>query len=65
MFTGQKHFFILSLLPLVFLQGCASSMEYYKLPAKVSEKTFNAVIEIPERLAKMVLKKHDIFKIRD
>ncbi len=47
MFTGQKPFIIFLVLPLIFLQGCASTMEYYKLPAKVSEKTFNAVIEIP------------------
>lgn len=47
MSTGLKSIVILSLLGLVFLQGCGSAKAYYELPAKVSTHTINAVIEIP------------------
>lgn len=48
MSTGQKPLIpFLFLLALVYLQSCGSTKEYYNLPAKASESTFNAVIEIP------------------
>lgn len=46
MFSGKKAF-IIFLLITVLLQGCGNTKSYYTLPAKVSNSTFNAVIEIP------------------
>ena len=43
----QKFLITLFSLILVFLQACNSTKDYYKLPTKASETTFNDVIEIP------------------
>ena len=43
----QKFLITLFSLILVFLQACNSTKDYYKIPTKASETTFNAVIEIP------------------
>ncbi len=42
-----KRSIFFSLMYLVVLQSCGSAKDYYTLPAKVSEESFNAVIEIP------------------
>lgn len=47
MSLSEKPVISFSLLMLVFLGACGSTKDFYTLPAKVLEDTFNAVIEIP------------------
>jgi inorganic pyrophosphatase len=47
MTTRQKCVLFVSILTFIFLQACGSTKDYYSIPARVSEHTFNAVIEIP------------------
>lgn len=44
---GQHVILAYCICTLLFLGSCGSSKDFYSIPAEVSERTFNAVIEIP------------------
>lgn len=47
MALGQQVVLVCCTFTLFFFVTCGSSKDYYAVPAQVSERTFNAVIEIP------------------